>query len=223
MAKVTLLDLKTRARKRADMTKSNRYTESELNSLINASAQGLYDLIIEAGLDYNLIDTPLTLISGQSRYDLPEDFYKIQGVDYRLANISYPMSPFVFAERNDYQNSREFTRFRVIPGNLNAIEFRPAPDGQTVTLWYYPTMPMLVNDGDTFNGFNGWDDFVVVDTARRMLVDEESDARHLVTELQVLSARITSMLKTNTYGTQDRISDVTGGLGNLDRYLIGGL
>lgn len=223
MAKVTLLDIKTRARKRADMVNSNRYIDAELNALVNAASTALYDLIIDAGVDYNLIDVPLPLVSGQIRYDLPDDFYKIQGVDYKISNISYPMNPYVFAERNDYQNSRAVARFRVIPGVLNAIEFRPAPSAQTVTLWYYPTMSLLVNDSDLFNGYNGWDDYVVVDTARRMLVDEESDARHLLTELQVLSNRVTALVKTNSYGTQDRISDVTGGLGCVNRYLIGDL
>jgi hypothetical protein len=55
---VTFAQLKTRARRRADMEGSNFVTPEELGDFVNASCAELHDILVGAFQDYTLSQTP---------------------------------------------------------------------------------------------------------------------------------------------------------------------
>src|SRR6267154_4869745 len=105
---VTLGSLRTQVRQRADIVNSQFITDTELNGYINASYAELYDLLVQKyGDDYYVKSPPYSFVTdGTSQfYALPDDFYKLLGVDLALATSQdsfVTISQFGFRDRNRY-------------------------------------------------------------------------------------------------------------------------
>lgn len=152
--KMTLAQLRTAARQRADMVYSQFVSDSELNSYINASYFELYDLLVQKyGNDYFMKEYSFELQNGVSQYPLPPDFFKLLGVDLQISagpDGYVSLRPFTLAERNRYSTANVQTwigvtnlRYRISAGNL---WFTPSPQtGQTIRIWYVPRLAELVD------------------------------------------------------------------------------
>jgi hypothetical protein len=177
------------AQQRADMVGSDFLSDSEWRANTNASLQDLYDRLIEAyGNDY-YVQTPYSFTTDGTNemYALPDDFYKLLGVDLQVFTASSAAQNgwvtiwrFDFAERNQYTLpglvtlfGRTLVRYRL---SANNIWLSPLPQsGQVLRLRYAPTFTLLVDDSDTFDGVNGWEEYAINLTAKKALVKEESD------------------------------------------------
>lgn len=216
MLTVTLAQLRTNARNRADMANSQFASDSELNSLINSSANELWDLLVSTVEDYGLTSSTISVVAGTDTYSLPSNFYKLRGVDLVVDGNgnAVTLKPFNFAERNAYLFTPtwnvvglSYLRYHVVG---NSIRFVPVPNqAQTVKLWYIPVLTQMSADGDTLDGVNGFEEYVVVDAARKLRVKEESDTTQLDMEKAALIARIQAMAADRDHGTAERIADVT--------------
>lgn len=212
---VTLSSLRTQVRQRCDMVGSNFVTDSELNGYINASARELYDLLVRVyGEDYYLSSYSLSTVSGTDEYDLPATFYKLRGVDAQINGSDWEtLKKFNFNERNNWQNVAGWTsaglpnvRYRIYG---NKIRFSPAPLAvHSVKLWYIPSLTALSLDADTFDGINGWEEYVVVDAAIKCLQKEESDVSILLAQKEALKQRIENSAENRDAGEPERITDI---------------
>ena len=199
-ANVQFSELKTRARQYANMERSNFITEPELGIYINASCQELYDKLIEAYDDeYYAKEGSITTDGVETEYSLPNDFYKLLGVDYRVNGAdSLSVRKFQFQKRNYYKNRGIFTlngnevvRYRL---RANKIMFTPLPRGQKIfDIHYIPTFTKLSSASDSFDGVNGWEEYIVLDAAMKMLAKEETDFSQLSVMLAKIDARIKNM------------------------------
>lgn len=220
---VTLSELKTRVRRRADMERSQFVSEAELTEYISSSYKELYDLLVATFEDYYTLDpVEFTLTQGQYTYDLPSDFYKLRGVDGKLHASSsttdyQTLYPFNFNERN--RRNREFNRalfgivsltYRIVNNKLY-IYPQEAAAGQ-YRIWYVQRASDLVNDTDTVDGVNGWEEYIVIDAAIKMLGKEESDTTVLKDEKERIKQRIIDMAAERDAGSSERITDVTRSL-----------
>ena len=152
--KMSLSDLRVACRQRADMVNSTFISDAELNSYINASYYELYDLLVQKyGNDYYVKEYSFNLVGNQSRYDLPDDFYKLLGVDLEISSGPdgyVSLRPFTLAERNRYSTANVQTwigvtnlRYRI---SGNKLWFTPSPQtGQTIRIWYVPRLSQLVD------------------------------------------------------------------------------
>lgn len=152
--KMSLSDLRTASRQRADMVNSTFISDAELNSYINASYFELYDLLVQKyGNDYYMKEYSFQLQGNVSRYDLPEDFFKLLGVDLQISagpDGYVSLRPFTLAERNRYSTANVQTwigvtnlRYRI---SANKLWFTPSPQtGQTIRIWYVPRLAELVD------------------------------------------------------------------------------
>lgn len=131
------------------------------------------------------------------RYRMPSDVYKMIGVDaIEGSGDPYPVRPFQFAERNKFKSSfpgyvlgrHSPYRYRMSGGN---IILSPAPSPITLVLWYAPYLDTLYSDSDTIEGFNGWEEYIIIRAARFMVSKEEGDTTDLDNELMFLKERIT--------------------------------
>jgi hypothetical protein len=212
---VTLAQLRTRSRQRADMEDSDFVSDSELNGYINASIAELHDLLVAAyGEDYFLASPhAITTSNGTADYNLPTDFYKIKGVDVRLnSNDWSSIRPFNFNERNRNQDvtwgiiGGPNLRYRVMGSK---IKFSPTPTGTySVQLWYVPVATTLASDSDSLNDVNGFSEYVIVDAAIKMLQKEESDVSVLLAQKADLRKRIENMAANRDAGQPESISDI---------------
>lgn len=214
---LTLAQLRTRVRERADMVNSQFVTDTELNGYINYSYKALFDLLVEANEDYNLTSTTLTITSGNTA-PLPANFYKLRGLDDLSYGASSPVTvrKFNWNERN-YFNSPSLAGtvgvlqfsdvcYRIVGDNL--IIEPEASAARSYKLWYIPAIANLVADTDTADGVQGWLEYVIVDSAIKCLIKEESDIAPLMAIKQELTERIARMRHNRDQSLPEKIARV---------------
>ena len=216
---MTLSEIRTQVRQRADMTASQFVTDSELNGWINSSYAELYDLLVtKFGNDYFVQLYSFQTNQNVERYDLPSDFYKLLGVDLQLTTGGpsdgyITLRPFTFAERNRYATANAQTwigvtnlRYRL---NGSKLWFTPTPQAsQNIRLWYVPRVVPLVNDADVADGVSGWLEYVIVDVAIKALQKEESDVSVFLAQKGALIQRIEAAAENRDAGNPATVADV---------------
>lgn len=216
---VTLSYLKEQVRSRADQQNSQFIKDAELTNFINGSASSLYDMLVKAAEDYYVVSQTVAIVGGQNEYSLPDNFYKVLGVDYTVNSKPVPMSRFNFRDRHlyNYLDARpEIVRYAVW-GNL--IVFKPqAPNIANFTIWYVPAITKLVNDNDTLDGVNGWEEFIILDSAIKCMIKEESDPSDLMADRDKVVERITTMSKDRDQGEPKTTTDIVGSRYDQYRY-----
>lgn len=212
MASPTLLQLRTRTRERANMENSTFVSDSELSRYINYSINDLRDkMIIKTGEEYFADIEAYTLVDGQEEYTLPTDFYKIISVQVLADDqLWFPLKRFEYAEQNEYARplySRVADLRYRIRGDKLIINPSTNLARRNLRLIYVPIPPELVNDNDTLQGFNGWDEYVVLLSAIKCLQKEEQDVSALYAELQKLDARMDKMMDNRDHSSPARVYD----------------
>ena len=217
MRNTTLLKLRTQSRQRADKVNSGFILDDELNQYINNSIAELYDLLVASyGNDYYLTSYDFRTDGVNHDYDLPDDFYKLEGVDFYInASNFITLKPFQFNERARLQNGNNWAAITQVQGpryhiKANNISFMPMPSANNLTLHYVPVCPELLQDTDTFDGINGWEEYVIIDAAIKMLLKEESDVTVLNGQKMAITKRIEAMAENRDMGHSFRVGDVQG-------------
>ena len=228
----TLVQLRTEVLQTADMENVGAFldtaTGGEVDRYINASIQDLYDLIVEVmGQEYFLKSNTFSTVGGTEEYTIDttvggafEEFYALRGVDWESGDDKYPLRPYSFDERHDDNNvwypvsiEGKPSRYRLsgssaTTGHTSTIRLTPTPAGVgTIRLWYIPHSPLLALDTDVFDGFNGWEEYVVVDAAIKCLQKEESDTQALEVRKNRLIERIRSMAANRDMGHNETVAD----------------
>ena len=202
------------------MESSQFVTDNELNFYINQSIAELHDMLVQSyGADYYVKNTTFQTIGQQESYDLStiipdDDFYKLRAVDAQLNGDDwFTLQRFNFNERNRFQNFGVWdylgitnVRYRIVG---NEIRFVPIPDRNiNIRLWYVPRAVTLSLDTDSYNDFNGWIEYVLVDCAIKMLNKEESDVSVLLAEKQLLKRRIEEVANNRDVENSESIQDI---------------
>ena len=220
MATITLSEIRQRCRERSDMTSSEFVTDDELNFYINQSIAELHDMLVQSyGSEYYVKNETFQSVGQQEAYDLStiitdDDFYKLRAVDAKLNGDDwFTLQRFNFNERNRFQHFGVWdylgitnVRYRLVG---NEIRFVPIPDRSVdIRIWYIPRAVTLTDDADTYNDFNGWIEYVIVDCAIKMLNKEESDVTILLNEKQLLKRRIEEVANNRDAAEPESISDI---------------
>lgn len=214
---MTLATLRTAIRQRSDMVNDQFVSDSELNSYINQSYFELYDLLVQKYGDNYYVASPYTFTTDGTNqlFSLPSDFYKLLGVDLALSatNDSYvTIRPFNFSDRNRYAvpNFQSFygvtnMRYRL---NGNKLWLTPTPSsGQSIRLWYVPTLTTLASDSDTVDGISGWTEYIIVDACIKALTKQETDVSVYVLQKAELIKRIESAAENRDAGNPATVGD----------------
>lgn len=212
---ITLAELKLQARQRADMENSNFVKDSELVNYINNSIAELHDILCEAyDAEYYVTTFEFDTNTTDQEYDLPDDFYELKGVDLKLSNQEFiTIEKYVLNDRNNHQNFNAWTlygvsnvRYRIIG---NRIRFEPRPNTvATIKLWYVPVATKLVNESDELDDLNAYSEYVIVDTAIKMMQKEESDVSVLAAQKMALEKRIRDKAANRDANKAESVTDV---------------
>lgn len=215
---IALGDLRGAALDRADVRgRDKRYTPAEVNEYANQSIAHLRDLLIQArGNDYfSVTSAPIVLVLNQTVYDLPVDCYTLLSARIDLGGgITYPLEPFEDIEEPELLTLSVSTNGAYVSYRLNSateIEFLPqGPVGAKVYLRYIPPAPRLVDDSDLFDGFNGWEEFVILDAARKICTKAGDWPRvaQLKDDIVKIEMRIKSLATKRDKGRPERVKDV---------------
>lgn len=219
-----LSELRAFVRQYADMTNSTFVTDSEINSYINSSGAELYDLIIQHyGDDYFMSSTTFNTVADTDAYNLPEDFYKLRGVEAQIDGGDYvSLERFNWNERNRYNNTGGVLTTMNTPAlryrlRGSQVIFSPTPDAVIgIRLWYVPLFTELTVDSDELQDVNSWYEYVVVDAAIKCLRKEESDVSVLLAQKQMLEERIRRSAPNRDAERADSIQDVYNTYANIE-------
>jgi len=150
-----------------------------------------------------------------------QPFYKLIGVDHQITGtpgapngVYVRVHKFKQAERNQYSfpiwNSRWYGNI-VLKYHLqnNQLWLIPLPPGgRTIRVYYAPRFIPLVNDSDTFDGVNGWEEYVIADVMIKVLAKEESDVSVPIAIKRDLLERIKDIADTRDIGTPSTVVDI---------------
>ena len=209
----TLSSLISDVRLRIDRQNSQYVSDTELTEYINQSITELYDMLVAArGHGYYMKSSTIATVGGTDAYDLPADFYECTGVDALIAGDTVTLRPFMFDERNMFKVAGIWSPALPIYYRLRdaKITFIPTPSGiYTVTLWYIPACPRLnFENPNSFDGINGWEEYVVCDAAAKAKEKEGLDSTALVARLARLTRRIEGLAVQRDVGKPERVTDV---------------
>lgn len=214
----TVGNLILECQQRTDRVSSDNITTQEWISMIDKSHKELFDLIVEAyGSDYK-VAVPYTWTTAQDQqlYPLPQDFYKLLGLEMALnsadSNSWVSLNQFEFSQRNLYSRPSQYTlsgvtnlRYRLNGDQLFIVP--PPQQGQTLRGWYVPRPDQLVNLTDLIDGVSGWEDYIVVDVCIKALTKTEEAADIFLAQKAALFTRIQSITKSRNIGDPQHVSD----------------
>ena len=218
---VTLAQLITRSRRRADQENSTFCTDAEITDYINDAVAELHEMMVNEFELYYVESTSLTL-PGANPSTLPADFWKALGCDFEYGGVKRRIRRYMFQERNVYESpllkqGYMANTFFIIQGNQ--IRFIPeSPPSGTVTFWYVPE-PQQFSSASTSTQLHtvdkalakGFERFIVLDAAIKMMQKEESDTSILVAEREATRERLRQAAAVRTPGESRAIADVKAG------------
>lgn len=174
----TLSFMRTRALRIADMETSGFVGTTEANDAINSAIAEVWDLLVNTNpTEMYSKDGSISTVTGTTAYSLPSDFLNAIAV-YAVDSTTGTQRP-------------------VDPVNNYDRGYMRAPQSTyTITLEYNPVATILVNDSDTFDGVNGYEELVIALAARNFLIKEESDIGAVQQNINEMRARIGSFKRT---------------------------
>lgn len=217
---ITLSELRTRCKQQADMENSYFIKDPEWNFMINESYKTLYDMLVTVWENYFINKLEFDLTQDNPNYDIPDDFYKLRGIDVQFNNGGtkwYPVTRFNFQERHKYGNIPDalLGNFRpmvqyIIMGSQ--IKFEPAANAVgRYQMFYIPKVTELVADGDELDtNCDIWNQFIINDVCVKALTKQESDARPYIALRDDIIVRIQKSALNRDSANTGRVSDVEG-------------
>lgn len=175
MRSVPISTLVARARRYADM----EYTpfvnnDPELLDYLNVAYGEYYDLLVMTSETYYTSTFDVSLTTGQTIYDLPEDFYKLTSASYKIAdNQYYTIRPYMEAEKNN------FGMVTAVLSGMVQLRYVPLPEVFTD-----------LEEGSIVEDMTNWTDYISTHMAIQMLNKGQEDTAALERKLVRLEVRI---------------------------------
>ena len=159
-------------------------------------------------------------IPGTAPYPLPDNFYKLMGVDFTPSSggTTSRVRPFSFQHRNQYSNpvikasGVDLVEYALVGDDIKLIP-EDLPSG-TIKLWYIKTAPQFdpADISSVVKGITpGYEEYPVTYAVMLAKNKEESDIKFEVSNLQRLANRITQAATKRDAGESTSIVDVTRG------------
>ncbi len=221
---ITLEKLIRDARRRSSTERSTFITDEEITELYNIELAELWGHLTQgSGQPFFRSQTTIAVTSGIALYALPADYWQSQEVNGSLNGVSFPMDSFGPREHGRIQN-RNYAifnspvKYRIQAEN---IEFQPASQTFTVTLYYTPTCPELtgtfdakgkfVSSTSTFQGFNRFEAAAIYGVVATIKAKEDTDPTYYVNLKERIYRQIDSLAATRDAANPERVQDVMGG------------
>lgn len=204
---------------RADLVgATDRHPRATVLRYVNQGCTELYDLLVEARgrAYYRATPSTITTAANTTRYALPAAFYRLISVrvsgrgGYCLDTFDPQDEPML---RDPSVTAEKPTRYELQPGY---VELLPLHRGsQSIIVDYVPVFTDLADGSGTFDGINGWEQYVVEFAAREMLLKdgEKSDANDCTQKMQALAMRIGKLAPKRDAFRAERVKNVRGGQG----------
>ncbi len=202
---------------RADLVgATDRHPRSTVLRLVNQGCTELYDLLIAARgrTYYRATPSTITTTANTSRYALPASFYQL--ISIRVGGVGgFCLDPFSPQDepwlREPGANSDKPTHYEIQPGYVELLPLHTA--GLSVVVDYVPVFTDLADSSmSTFDGINGWEQYVVFFAAREMY-SKDDEAGKVAEQNQAMAAmasRIAGLAPKRDAFRAERVKNVRG-------------
>lgn len=201
----------TRIREMADMETGDLVlgdsfvTDAELLRHLDASYARLWGLMVSKDPVFAESETILTMDGSNKDWALPADFLGIIAVDKKVGGHWIEVPRYTFRERNlvesDDDRVGEPIAWRLVGNSRDlgteivALRFLPIPtNGMSIRVMYTTHSPSITSTSDLVYGWNGWDQWIVLDVAIKIRAKEESSTD----KLERMQARIFDEISAET-------------------------
>jgi hypothetical protein len=223
----TLQQIVTRAQQRANLEGAAGFIpQPEWADMANQSIADWYDLVrlTTWGGQYYRSKAEITTGPGVDEYPLPGDFLSMISVDWFVAGFTgnqvVSIKPFHEEQRNAFRNwpsgwlLAQPVYYQLWGPN---IAFQQPQGVFSVQINYVPTAPRLGNPTQTLDSINGWEEWIVLDVAKKALVkDGQLDILGAIkADLAEQRARIVGAAAQRIQGAAEVVHDV---LSNFDTW-----
>lgn len=225
---VSLATLRGRAQYASDMENDPNISNTIWGMFLNYGAQRLHDILVnKGGEEYAISSGTINITNGTNTYDLPADFYRMKGIDVSNGARTYTLRRFQFREREKYNwatiNWGGHGGVPVYMLQGHQVRFQPMPSiNTTATIWYVPTMQVLVhgtgswtsaalvNDDDCIDDVNGYAEYIVLEAAIRAMIKQDRDPSGLIAQRDEVKAWIESSAAQRDSNDPMYIGEVNG-------------
>lgn len=201
--------LRDRIRARGEVS-STYLTDAELTDWINESYAELYDIILDASASNLPLDTQsVSIVAGTGEYTLDTDYYRLKGVDVDYEGRQYSLRRFTWSERNGAVSNNGTPLYSFYHEFGSKIYIRPTPQWSgTLTVWFIPNPPLLVNDTDTIDTYAGWDEYVVLDVLFKAAVARDIDPSAISVQKDAAKKRISAAASSTDHDQPRMVGDI---------------
>lgn len=190
----TLSEIRSKVRDRADIVaETARYPDSELLVYINDSYRELYGLLLKHSLLREELSQSITA-DGSATYNVTAGHFATLAVFKEESQHYRRLSRGSFRDRphgstNAITGEAGTYRIAKVSGT-KTIELFPRPQSGTYVHVYVPEVTALSADGDVVDDVLGWDEYIVIDAAIKVLRKENSETSMLENDKFNMMVRI---------------------------------
>lgn len=210
----SLTDLIADVRARSNQENSTFVTDAEITEYLNQELAELWAHMTQgSAAPHYRSSTTFAVSSGTALYPLPADFWQLQGVEAQIGASTVALRPFMPSQHAAMSSTGgPFgvtlpIRYRLQADN---IEFLPANQSFTATVYYTRSAPRLSAGADTVDGFNGFEMAALYGTVATILNKEESDPSFYLAQKDRIYRHIDSLASQRDAAEPDQVQDVTG-------------
>lgn len=200
---------------RADLVGAeDRHPRTDVLRYVNQGCTELYDLLVEARgrAYYRATPAIITTANNTSRYPLPALFYRL--ISLRVSGTTgFSLVPYSPQDepvlREPGGSASRPTHYELQPGYVELLPLHSA--GTSVVVDYVPVFTDLTDrPTSTFDGINGWEQYVVYFAAREMLLrdDEKELAAAQDRAMQTIAVRIGKLAPKRDAFRAERVKNV---------------
>lgn len=211
----TLTEMIADVRQRTNLENSEFVTDPEITEYLNQELAELWARIAQgSGAPHYRSAYPISATTDQTLYPLPDDFWQVQGVEATIDGVTYRMRSFGPAEHARLVSSTarwpwyDGTKYRIQAEN---IEFQPVTQAFNAVLYYTPSQPRLVDGGDTFDGYNGYEMAAIYGACATVQAKEDTDPNFYLGQRERIYRLIDSLAAQRDAAEPERVQDVTLG------------
>lgn len=221
---VTLAQMMLRVRRRSNLEGAAAFVpDEEVIDNINTSLSEWWDMVRLTTYQGQIARMiwPIVTVANQSAYPLAPNTGSIISVDANINGQNYAISamPYQEEQRNMFKLlpfvgwsfGIQSIWYQLQGTNIN---FLPTPTANyNVVVNYVPTAPLLSAPLDVFNSINGWEEWIVLDAAIKVLIkDGQSEM------LSILQARADSQKERILHAAAQMDMNASEGVHESDAY-----
>lgn len=219
----TLAQLRSDVRQRADCEGDPHISDAELTRYINQSCAALHAKMVDVNELYFFQEQNLVTVAGvdQVNLSISNSFYKLLHVEVQIGSIWRTLDRWTFEKRTLYRNASSWGlsqlpisyRLSRAQNGAAVLVLAPTPDAAyPLIVASVQSFADLAADADTYDGADGWEEWVVWDSAIKCLVKSEESIVDATRERDAVWARIEPQLHTPDLEQPAVVRDTAGAI-----------